>query len=91
MAQAEEHGFPVCALVAEAWSDEATFYVFRAQGMFLSRMAAHSAGGLSIFPIPLAGSRWYGKRFHKGGIRFLLWQIPVYKKAGAGGAAQCAK
>ena len=29
VAQAEEHGFPVCALVAEAWSDEATFYVFR--------------------------------------------------------------
>lgn len=24
VAQAEEHGFPVCALVAEAWSDEAT-------------------------------------------------------------------
>ena len=31
-AQAEEYGFPVCALVAEAWSDEATFYIFRGAG-----------------------------------------------------------
>ena len=60
VAQAEEHGFPVCALVAEAWSDEATFMFSGAQGMFPSRMAAHSGWRTSIFPIPLAGSRWYG-------------------------------
>ena len=82
-AQAEEHGFPVCALVAEAWSDEATFYIFRG-----ARYTPRPDGGaFRLEDFDFSDSPWPDpagmvRRLHEKGIHFLLWQIPVYKKQG---------
>ena len=82
-AQAGEHGFPVCALVAEAWSDEATFYIFRG-----ARYTPRPDGGaFRMEDFDFSGSPWPDpagmvQRLHEKGIHFLLWQIPVYKKQG---------
>ena len=82
-AQAEAHGFPVCALVAEAWSDEATFYIFRG-----ARYTPRPDGGaFRLGDFDFSDSPWPDpagmvRRLHEKGIHFLLWQIPVYKKQG---------
>lgn len=82
-AQAEEYGFPVCALVAEAWSDEATFYIFRG-----ARYTPRPDGGaFRLEDFDFSDSPWPDpagmvRRLHEKGIHFLLWQIPVYKKQG---------
>ena len=82
-AQAEAHGFPVCALVAEAWSDEATFYIFRG-----ARYTPRPDGGaFRLEDFDFSDSPWPDpagmvRRLHEKGIHFLLWQIPVYKKQG---------
>ena len=82
-AQAEAHGFPVCALVAEAWSDEATFYIFRG-----TRYTPRPDGGaFRLGDFDFSDSPWPDpagmvRRLHEKGIHFLLWQIPVYKKQG---------
>ena len=83
VAQAEEHGFPVCALVAEAWSDEATFYVFRGARY----VPKPNGGAFRLEDFDFSDSPWPDpagmvQRLHEKGIRFLLWQIPVYKKQG---------
>lgn len=83
VAQAEEHGFPVCALVAEAWSDEATFYVLRGARY----VPKPNGGAFRLEDFDFSDSPWPDpagmvQRLHEKGIRFLLWQIPVYKKQG---------
>lgn len=83
-AQAEAHGYPVCSLVAEAWSDEATFYIFRG-----ARYEPKPSGGaFRLEDFDFSESPWPDpagmvRRLHERGIHFLLWQIPVYKKQGA--------
>ena len=82
-AQAEEHGFPVCALVAEAWSDEATFYIFRGA----CYTPKPDGGAFRLEDFDFSHSPWPDpagmvRRLHDRGIHFLLWQIPVYKKQG---------
>lgn len=81
--QAEKHGYPVCALVAEAWSDEATFYIFRG-----ARYRPKPGGeALKLTDFDFSGSPWPDpagmiRKLHDSGIHFLLWQIPVYKYQG---------
>ena len=70
---------PATVLVLEAWSDEATFYVFndatyapKADG------TAHRAADFAF------GGRWPDPKAlvdacHEAGVRVLLWQIPVHK------------
>ena len=82
--QAGKKGFPVSALVVEAWSDEATFYIFR--GAHYTPKPNGEAFRLDEFEF--SGSPWPDptemiRRLHERGIHFLLWQIPVYKKQGA--------
>lgn len=79
--QACQYGFPVCATVIEAWSDEATFYIFR--GAKYTPKPGGEAFELADFDF--ASSPWPNpaemiRRLHSKGIRLLLWQIPVYKK-----------
>ncbi len=82
-AEAAQYGYPVSALVIEAWSDEATFYIFRG-----AKYSPRPDGGLlktedfdfsqSPWPDPAAMI----ERLHRQGIHVLLWQIPVYKRLG---------
>lgn len=72
-------GIPATVLVIEAWSDEATFYLFND--------ADHDPVP-GADPVPAGsirhGGRWPDPRtlvewLHDQGIRVLLWQIPVLK------------
>lgn len=73
-------GFPATVLVLEAWSDEATFYIWN---------------GAKYTPIPggaplryedfdFSASQWPDpkgmvKKLHDRGLHLILWQVPVYK------------
>ena len=79
-----KYDFPASALVLEAWSDEATFYIWN---------------GAKYTPVPNGQPLQYGdfdfsdspwpdpagmvQRVHEAGLKLLLWQAPIYKKQGA--------
>ncbi len=82
-AQAAAYGYPVSALVIEAWSDEATFYIFRG-AKYRPRPDGEALGigdfDYSESPWPDPAAMIEG--LHRQGIHVLLWQIPVYKRQG---------
>ena len=79
-----KYDFPASVVVLEAWSDEATFYIWN---------------GAKYTPIPngqplqyedfdFSASPWPDpagmiQRVHDAGLKLLLWQAPIYKKQGA--------
>ncbi len=71
---------PATVIVLEAWSDEATFYIFNdARYEPVPGAEAHSLRDFEF------GGRWpdpkgFIDRCHENGIRVVLWQIPVHKK-----------
>lgn len=76
----KKYGFPADVLVLEAWSDEATFYIWNGAG--------HQAGDgrprYEDFDFRKSG-RWPDpkdmiERLHAEGIKLVLWQIPVWKR-----------
>ncbi len=80
----KEHDFPAGVVVLEAWSDEATFYIWNG-----AEYAPKADGGFRYedFSFPQGGP-WPNpegmiEKLHAAGLRVLLWQIPVYKKLGA--------
>jgi alpha-glucosidase (family GH31 glycosyl hydrolase) len=80
--QSARHEIPASALVIEAWSDEATFYIWN-DAQYEAR-AAGEALTYSGFTFPPEG-RWPDPKgmideLHRQGIRVVLWQIPVLKK-----------
>ena len=72
VAEAEALGFPVSVLVLEAWSDEATFYIWRG-----AKYAPRPGGApLSLSDFDFSGSPWPDpagmiRRLHERGIRVL--------------------
>lgn len=79
----QEYGFPASVLVLEAWSDEATFYIWNGakytpvpDGRALEREDFDFTG--SPWPDPEGMIR----SLHDAGLRLVLWQVPVYKKQG---------
>lgn len=75
-----EHSFPASVAVLEAWSDEATFYIFR------GAQYTPSEGGapLAYCDFDFSDSPWQDPKemidaVHSMGLKLLLWQIPVYK------------
>ena len=71
---------PATALVIEAWSDEATFYIFND-----AAYAPKSGGEAPALQDFTFGGRWpdpkaFIDRCHTDGIHVLLWQIPVQKQ-----------
>lgn len=79
----KEYGFPASVLVLEAWSDEATFYIWNGarytpvpNGQVLEREDFDFTG--SPWPDPEGMIR----SLHDAGLRLVLWQVPVYKKQG---------
>lgn len=80
-----EHEIPATVLVIEAWSDEATFYIFNdAQ---YAEKPGNQAFALSDFSFPEWG-RWpdpkgLTKHLHANDLKLILWQIPIIKQSPA--------
>lgn len=80
----EEYGFPASVLVLEAWSDEATFYIWNGA----KYTPVPNGRALERGDFDFAGSPWPDpegliRALHDAGLRLVLWQVPVYKKQGA--------
>ncbi|MEW6045767.1 MAG: TIM-barrel domain-containing protein [Bacillota bacterium] len=81
---------PATVCVVEAWSDEATFYIFN-DAEYDPRPGGE-AFRYDDFQFPEAG-RWPNPRrfvanLHRRGLRVLLWQVPVLKYLPAGECRQ---
>lgn len=77
-----EHCIPATVLVIEAWSDEATFYIWN-DAQYTPK-PADEPFTYHDFTFPPEG-RWPDPKgmieeLHRLGIHVLLWQIPVMKK-----------
>lgn len=82
----KQHDYPATVLVLEAWSDEATFYIFN--GAKYEPAPDGAAIGFDAFDFsgPWPDPKAMIDALHFDGIRLVLWQIPVYKKQGGGEA-----
>ncbi len=81
----DEFGLPATVVVIEAWSDEATFYIWN-DAQHAPESGEH-AFGLDEFTFPVGG-RWpdpkaLADRVHDSGMKLVLWQIPVLKRLAA--------
>jgi alpha-glucosidase (family GH31 glycosyl hydrolase) len=81
VAETVRHRIPATVLVIEAWSDEATFYIWNGA----EYTATIGSGSLSLgdFTFP-ADAPWpdpvgMTNSLHDQGIRLVLWQIPALK------------
>jgi alpha-D-xyloside xylohydrolase len=77
-----KHRFPAGVLVIEAWSDEATFYIFN--GASYTPKNGDESFQYEDFDFS-QNPYWKNPkamidRLHSAGLRVILWQIPVYKK-----------
>lgn len=76
----KKHRFPASVMVLEAWSDEATFYIWNGaayepkQGR--ARHEDYNFEASAYWSDPKAMI----DRLHEEGIRLVLWQIPVWKR-----------
>ena len=80
----KKHDFPASILVLEAWSDEATFYIWNEA----KYQPKPDGAALQYDDFDFSGSPWPDPKdmvdaLHKAGLHLVLWQIPVYKKQGA--------
>ena len=79
-----KHRFPATVIVVEAWSDEATFYIWNG-----AKYTPKADGGcFSYEDFDFSDSPWpnpkeMAERIRESGAHLVLWQIPVYKKQGA--------
>ncbi len=85
VALTEEHGIPATVLVIEAWSDEATFYIFN--DATYAEKPGSDAFTYADFTFPEWG-RWPDPKgmvehLHEHGLKLILWQIPVIKQTAA--------
>ena len=79
----KRYDFPASVVVLEAWSDEATFYIWNGA----KYTPVPDGKALSERNFDFSGSPWPDprgmiERLHQAGLRLLLWQVPVYKKQG---------
>lgn len=78
----KKYQFPATVLVLEAWSDEATFYIFNGAKYKEKPNGAPFAVGdfdyseSAYWPNP----QEMIKKLHKAGLHLVLWQVPVYKQ-----------
>ena len=76
----EASGYPATSLVIEAWSDEATFYLWNGAEYDLKDGGeAFSASDLR-FREPWPNPQAMIDRMHRMGIKLILWQIPALKQ-----------
>lgn len=80
----KKYDFPASVIVLEAWSDEATFYIFN--GAEYKEKENNEAFSYDDFDF--SNSVWPNPKemidkLHEAGLHLLLWQVPVYKKQGS--------
>lgn len=81
LAELEEYKFPASVIVLEAWSDEATFYIWNGA----EYKPEKSAEGFHYEDFDFSSSPYWKdprgmvERLHEKGKRLVLWQIPVFK------------
>ena len=85
IARLKEYGFPASVLVLEAWSDEATFYVWNG-ARYTPSPAPKRCEDFDFSGSPWPDPQKMIDRLHEAGLHLLLWQVPVYKKLSAGEA-----
>ena len=78
-----KYDFPASVVVLEAWSDEATFYIWKGANY----TPVPDGQSLRYEDFDFSGSPWPNprkmvKQLHEAGRKLLLWQVPVYKKQG---------
>lgn len=80
----KKYQFPANVLVIEAWSDEATFYIFNGA----KYKAKVNGEPFQYEDFDFSESKYWEnpkemiKKLNKEGIHLVLWQIPVYKLQG---------
>ena len=80
----KKHVFPVSVVVLEAWSDEATFYIWNGakyRPVPDGRALRYEDFDFSDTPWPDPAAMV--RQLHDAGLKVLLWQVPVYKKQGS--------
>ncbi|MCL2034374.1 MAG: glycosyl hydrolase [Oscillospiraceae bacterium] len=79
----KKYDFPAGVIVLEAWSDEATFYIFNGAKYTPKPDGAFTFEDFS-FPEdgPWPNPKAMIEKLHEAGLHVVLWQIPVYKKQG---------
>lgn len=79
--QLRKNDFPASVIVLEAWSDEATFYIWKGA----KYTPVPDGKPLTYKDFEFSDSPWPDpkgmiEKIHEAGCRLLLWQVPVYKK-----------
>lgn len=81
LAELEEYRFPASVIVLEAWSDEATFYIWNGA----EYKPEKSKEGFSYEDFDFRNSPYWKdpkgmiEKLHEKGKKLVLWQIPVFK------------
>lgn len=80
----KKYDFPASVVVLEAWSDEATFYIWNGARY----TPAPHGQALRYEDFDFSQSPWPNpkgmlEKLHAEGLKLLLWQVPVYKKQGS--------
>lgn len=80
----KQYDFPASVIVLEAWSDEATFYIWNgAKYALRENNAPLSYGDFDFSDSPWPDPKGLVEKLHAAGLHLLLWQVPVYKKQGS--------
>lgn len=81
LAELEKYRFPASVIVLEAWSDEATFYIWNGA----EYKPEKSKEGFSYEDFDFRNSPYWKdpkgmiEKLHEKGKKLVLWQIPVFK------------
>ena len=83
LAKLKKYDFPASIVVLEAWSDEATFYIWNGA----KYEPVPDGQALRYEDFDFSGTPWPNpaqmvQDIHDAGLKLLLWQVPVYKKQG---------
>ena len=76
----ESSGYPATSLVIEAWSDEATFYLWNGAEYELKDGGESFSAADLRFREPWPNPQAMIERMHRMGIKLVLWQIPALKQ-----------
>ena len=79
----KKYDFPASVVVLEAWSDEATFYIWNgAKYEPVPDGQALKYEDFDFSDTPWPNPAQMVQDIHDAGLKLLLWQVPVYKKQG---------
>lgn len=83
LAKLKKYDFPASVVVLEAWSDEATFYIWNgAKYEPVPDGQALKYEDFDFSDTPWPDPAKMVQDIHDAGLKLLLWQVPVYKKQG---------